>query len=187
MSHYNYYQTDTKFHNQEKKQRKKHFRRYKSRSRLAREVSIETVKSYFTANKMHNNHKKTFWVVTKLNDHWLKICGPILYPYLRIHELQGTKLTLIAQSGIWLQQAKFLERELIKKIKIVYPTLNVDSIEIRVQYFQTKRVKKTNDSKLPEREKVENIQIQSKDYDANIDQMSLKQKMQYMINKTKDK
>lgn len=186
MSHYNYYQTDSKFHNQEKKLRKKQFRHFKRRSRLARDFSIETVKSYFSTNKIDNNQKKTFWVVTKLNDYWLKICGPILYPYLRIHQLQGTKLTLFAQSGIWLQQAKFLERELIKKIKIELPTLNLESIEIRVQYFQTKKVKSTSKSKLPKRQKSKSIQFHQKKSVDNIKQMSLKQKMQYMLDKTKD-
>ncbi|MCO4780976.1 MAG: DUF721 domain-containing protein [Candidatus Cloacimonetes bacterium] len=186
MSHYHYYQTETQFLDQEKKQRKKQFRKYKSRSQKASKYSSETINTYFKTKKIPSFHVTSFRLVTKLNNHWLKICGPILYPYLRIYELQGTQLTLIAQSGIWLQQARFLERELIKKIKLILPEINLEKIAIKVQYFQTKKTKSTKESKLPPRQKSDHIQINKNEIQDDIGKMSLKQKMQYMIDKANE-
>ncbi|MCJ8347216.1 DUF721 domain-containing protein [bacterium] len=183
MSNYNYYQTNTRFTSQEKKERNKFYRFSKKRSLLAREVSFNTIKDYFKSEKIDKYQKTNFWLVTKLNDHWLKICGTILYPHLRIHELRGRKLILIAQSGIWLQQAKFLERELLKKIKIVLPSIILESIDIEVRWFQTSKSKVKKKSKFPERIKSEDIQFKNKKTKVDISHMSLKQKMDYMLNK----
>lgn len=186
MSNYNYYQTNTRFTSQEKKTRNKFFRYSKKRSILAREMSFKTIKDYFESNKLDKSQKRNFWLITKLHDHWLKICGKILYPHLRVNSLNGTTLGLIAQSGIWLQEAKFLERELLKKIKEVIPNLNLTKIEIKVEWFLTSKTKIKNKSTFPTRVKAKTIEFKSKSNNSTTGKMSLRQKMDHLLNQVTD-
>lgn len=78
--------------------------------------------------------------------HWENICGTELAQHLRPEGLREQMLIIEADSGLWLEQARFLEGEILKRIKQLLPQVIIKKISFQVAFFQKKSRRRTDDT-----------------------------------------
>jgi hypothetical protein len=69
---------------------------------------------------------------------WELICGKELARHLRPGGFENNSFTIEADSGLWLEQARFLECEILKRIRELFPRTTMKKITFRVNFFQKK-------------------------------------------------
>lgn len=73
---------------------------------------------------------------------WELICGKELARHLRPAGFENHGFTIEADSGLWLEQARFLEYEILKRISELFPRTSLKKISFRVGFFQKKSTRK---------------------------------------------
>jgi len=107
-----------------------------SKTRLIEDLTIEEVDRYFKEEILPRSRKKEIWVQMKLNDHWERICGSLLYHHLRVVGMSGSRLIIESDAGIWVEQARMFEATLRDRIMDFIPGIKIESLFFRVGNFK---------------------------------------------------
>jgi len=97
----------------------------------------------------------------KISRQWNFLCGDMLSPHLRPHSLHKGVLKIEASSGIFVEQARFIQQDIVEKITSTFPEIQIRRIWFSVGNFKSS-VKPpvappSNEEKLTLKERLEKI------------------------------
>lgn len=101
-----------------------------------RELALDEVANYFDKQIIPGNKRIEFRWLLKLQDHWPQVCGNLLANHLRLHSIQKEKLVIETSSGLFLEQARLLEKQFLTRIKQIVPEVNLKNFEFKVGDFE---------------------------------------------------
>ena len=104
------------FEKSERRQRKTN-RIRKSDTGSVRDLALNHIAGYFDEKVIPNDKRSEFRWLLKIQDNWPNICGPLLAGYLRPHSFFPGKLVLDASSGLFLEQARLIEKQFLSWYK----------------------------------------------------------------------
>ena len=126
----------TDFEKSERRQRKiKKIR--KSDTSSVRDLALNHIAGFFDDKVIPNDKRSEFRWLLKVQDNWTKICGPLLAGYLRPHSFHAEKLVIEANSGLFLEQARLIEKQFLSRVQKVIPEAKVNQFEFKVGDFES--------------------------------------------------
>ena len=126
----------TDFEKSERRQRKTKKTR-ESVTCSVRDLALNHIAGFFDEKVIPNDKRSEFRWLLKVQDNWTKICGPLLAGYLRPHSFHPEKLIIEASSGLFLEQARLIEKQFLSRVQEVVPEANIDKFEFKVGEFES--------------------------------------------------
>tara|TARA_B100000674_G_C37887670_1_gene937435 strand:+ start:739 stop:1239 length:501 start_codon:yes stop_codon:yes gene_type:complete len=124
------------FEKNERRERKSK-RNRKSDTCSVRDLALNQVADYFEEQIIPNDKRAEFRWMLKIQDNWSNICGPLLVRYLRPHSFRATKLVIEASSGLFLEQARLIEKQFLKRVQESVPEAQISQFVFRVGEFDS--------------------------------------------------
>ena len=120
----------------------------KSDTCSVRDLALNHIAGFFDDKVIPNDKRSEFRWLLKVQDNWTKICGPLLAGYLRPHSFHPDKLLIEASSGLFLEQARLIEKQFLSRVQEVVPEANINQFEFKVGEFESSPIpmKKTDHS-----------------------------------------
>ena len=122
------------FEKSERRQRKTN-RIRKSDTCSVRDLALNHIAGYFDEKVIPNDKRSEFRWLLKIQDNWPSICGPLLAGYLRPHSFFPGKLVIEASSGLFLEQARLIEKQFLSRVQKVVPEAEINQFEFKVGEF----------------------------------------------------
>lgn len=127
-----HYYTD--FEKNERRNRKVNRVRSSCTSSL-RELALNQVSEYFDKKVLPDHKRLEFRWMIRLQDNWQDICGALLSTHLRPYSIQKGCLIIEASSGLFLEQARLIEKQFMSRIHQFVPEISLQSFELKVGDF----------------------------------------------------
>lgn len=134
----------TDFEKSERRERKINKIR-KSDTCSVRELALDHVAGFFAEKVIPNDKRSEFRWLLKVHDNWTRICGPLLAGYLRPHSFHLDKLLIEASSGLFVEQARLIEKQFLSRVQEIVPEANVSQFEFKVGEFNSIPTRKNDD------------------------------------------
>jgi hypothetical protein len=128
------------------RRRKKYAQDY-AKTMSSKALCRNEIKEFIERGVLNNEDGKLYGIYSRLLNCWHDICGSLLFRHLRPVKLNRNSLIIEASSGIFLEQARFLESQLIEKIEKTLPGLKLNSLEFYVGAFHSLPEKRKAHSK----------------------------------------
>tara|TARA_Y100000589_G_C27190279_1_gene644484 strand:+ start:565 stop:1065 length:501 start_codon:yes stop_codon:yes gene_type:complete len=112
-------------------------RNRKSNTSSVRNLALNKIAGYFEEKVLPDYRREEFRWMLKIQDSWSDICGPLLVRYLRPHSFQSTKLVIEASSGLFLEQARLIEKQFLQRVQEMIPEARINQFEFKVGDFES--------------------------------------------------
>jgi len=68
----------------------------------------------------------------RLSRNWMEIVGPDLAPHMKIMDVRGHSLVLVADHPAWTNLVLLRKRQIIARVQAQYPQLDITQLQIRM-------------------------------------------------------
>ncbi|MBT3785368.1 DUF721 domain-containing protein [bacterium] len=123
----------------------------------AGEFCEDQLKEYEDKRVFSNNQKLELRNYLKICREWGHICGDLLKDHLRPHSLWRGTLKLEASNGAFIEQARFIQKDLHQRLERILPEIQIKEIRFMVgdlsrqPYTQDSNPEETSELSLKER------------------------------------
>lgn len=117
-----------------------------------RDLALNQVSGYFDNKVIPDHRRSEFRWMIRLQDHWQEICGALLSTHLRPYSIQKGCLLIEASSGLFLEQARLIEKQFMSRIHQFVPEISLQSFELKVGDFNVPDLPLDKDAQIKRRQ-----------------------------------